>query len=265
MPANDPVIATSYNPCMAVDLSKPLRGKVGVITGGAKRLGRALALDLAEAGADIAITYLTSTREAQQTVIDLMAHGVRGVAVRCDVREEKSVKAAVKEIVRELGGIDILVNNAAIYESVDFDKLTAAQWDNMFATNTKGPFLVSRAALGTLRERKARIINLGSLGGLRPWTTHAHYCASKAAVMMLTKVMAKALAPEVAVNCVAPGMIDLGDRSAADFLKRMKRKTPMQRNGSPQDVAAAVRFFATAPHFITGQVIAVDGGLELAT
>src|SRR5581483_1759472 len=153
---------------------KDLSGKVAVITGGAKRLGRAFALSLAEAGADVAITYLTSTRDAQHTVIDTASLGGRALAVRCDVRDEKSVKAAMKEIVRELGGVDILVNNAAVYESVDFEKLTAAQWDNMFATNTRGPFRVSRAALAALRERKGRIINLASLGGLRPWSTHAH-------------------------------------------------------------------------------------------
>ena len=104
---------------------------------------------------------------------------------------------------------------------------------------------------------------MGSLGGVRPWPSHAHYCASKAALHMLTKVMAKALAPEIAVNCVAPGMIDLGEKSAAVFLKRMARQTPMGRNGDSRDVTDAVMFFATSPHFITGQVLVVDGGLGL--
>jgi len=241
-----------------------LRGKTAIITGGARRLGRAFALALAKAGADVAITYMTSAREAQHTVIDISGLGVRGVAIRCDVRDEKSVKTAIKDITKELGGIDILVNNAALYESVEFEKVTATQWDNMFATNSRGPFLVTRAALRPLRERKGKVINLGSLGGLRPWVTHAHYCSSKAAVIMLTRVMAKALAPEISVNCVAPGMIDLGEKAGAPFLKRMKAKTPMRRNGTADDVVAAVMFFATAPHFITGQVLAVDGGLEFA-
>jgi 3-oxoacyl-[acyl-carrier protein] reductase/pteridine reductase len=104
---------------------------------------------------------------------------------------------------------------------------------------------------------------MGSLGGLRPWATHAHYCASKAALHMLTKVMAKALAPEIAVNAVAPGMIDLGEKSAAPFMRRMARQTPMRRNGSEEEIAATVLFFATAPQFITGQILAVDGGLGL--
>jgi 3-oxoacyl-[acyl-carrier protein] reductase/pteridine reductase len=104
---------------------------------------------------------------------------------------------------------------------------------------------------------------MGSLGGLRPWASHAHYCSSKAAVHMLTKVMAKALAPAIAVNCVAPGMIDLGEKSAAAFMKQMAKQTPMRRNGTGEEIATAVLFFATAPHFITGQLMVVDGGLGL--
>jgi NAD(P)-dependent dehydrogenase (short-subunit alcohol dehydrogenase family) len=243
--------------------SNPLQGKVVLITGGARRLGRAIALALAETGADIAITFRTSARDAQSTVIDLGSFGVRALAVRCDVTDEKNVKSTLKEVARELGGLDILVNNAANYQATEFTRLTLKQWDAIFASNARGPFLVSREALKWLRERRGKIINMGSLGGLRPWADDAHYCSSKAAVHMLTKVMAKALAPEIAVNCVAPGMIDLGEKSAAVFLKRMARRTPMRRNGKGAEVSAAVLFFATAPHFITGQILAVDGGLGL--
>ena len=242
---------------------KPLRGKTVLITGGARRLGRASALALAGAGADVAITFRASMRDAQRTVIDVSGLGVRALALACDVTDEKSVKSAVKEAVRELGGIDILVNNAANYETATFEKLTLGQWDAMFASNTRGPFLVSREALKFLRRRRGKIINMGSLGGLRPWADHAHYCSSKAALHMLTKVLAKALAPEIAVNCVAPGMIDLGEKAAAPFMRRMAKQTPMQRNGTGDDIAAAVLFFALAPHFITGQILAVDGGLGL--
>src|SRR6266536_4367103 len=240
-----------------------LSGKTVLVTGAAKRLGRAVALAAAENGADVAITYRESAGEARAVVGELARRGVEALAVRCDVTEETSVREMVKEVARELGGIDVLVNNAANYETAEFEKLTLAQWDAMFASNTRGPFLVSQQALHQLCEIKGRIINMGSLGGIRPWASNAHYCASKAAVHMLTKVMAKALAPEVAVNCVAPGMIDLGEKSAAAFLKKMARQTPMQRNGASKDVTDAVMFFATAPHFITGQVLAVDGGLGL--
>jgi 3-oxoacyl-[acyl-carrier protein] reductase/pteridine reductase len=211
----------------------------------------------------VAITFLRSGREAQHAVIDVSAEGVRAVALRCDVTDPKSVREAVKETVKELGGIDVLINNAANYETVEFEKLTVKQWDAIFASNTRGPFLVAREALAPLRERKGKIINMGSLGGLQPWATHAHYCSSKAAVHMLTKVMAKALAPKIAVNCVAPGMIDLREKAAAGFMRKMAKQTPMRRNGTAEDVASAVLFFATAPHFITGQIMTVDGGLGL--
>jgi 3-oxoacyl-[acyl-carrier protein] reductase/pteridine reductase len=240
-----------------------MSGKTLLVTGAAKRLGRAIALAAAEAGADVAITYRTSAREAEALMQELAKHGVEAVGVRCDITDEKNVREMVKEVAAELGGIDVLVNNAANYETVNFEKITVAQWDAIFASNTRGPFLVSRGALPYLRKRNGRIINMGSLGGLRPWPTHAHYCSSKAALHMLTKVMAKALAPEIAVNTVAPGMIDLGEKSAAAFMKKMAKQTPMQRSGTAADIAAAVMFFATAPHFITGQLLAVDGGLGL--
>jgi len=248
---------------MRKSVETPLLGKTVLITGGAKRLGRASALALARAGADVAITFNHSAREAQHTVIDLASIGVRAFALRCDVTNERSVKATIKESVRALGGIDILVNNAANYETVEFESISLKQWDAIFATNTRGPFLVTREALPALRERRGKIINMGSLGGLLPWPTHAHYCSSKAALHMLTKVMAKALAPEIAVNAVAPGMIDLGEKEAKPFMRRMARQTPMRRNGTGEEIAEAVKFFATAPHFITGQIMAVDGGLGL--
>ncbi len=243
--------------------SKPLAGKVALITGAARRLGRASALALAEAGANVAITFLRSEKEAQRTVKELRNLQSRGIALRCDVTDRQSVSTAIEGTVAEFGGIDILVNNAGNYETVEFEKLTLQQWDAIFASNVRGPFLVSQQALPHLRQRGGRIIHLGSLGGLRAWADHAHYCSSKAGLHMLTRVMAKALAPEIAVNCVAPGMIDLGEKSAAAFMKRMAKQTPMQRNGTAQDVAAAIMFFATAPHFITGQILFVDGGLGL--
>ena len=253
--------------------NQSLRGRTALVTGAARRLGRASALALARAGADVAITFLNSGKEARETVVDLSGFGVRAFALRCDVTDEASVKAMMKEAGRELGRVDILVNNAANYETAEFERLTVRQWDAIFASNTRGPFLVSREALKWMRRGRgqgkatrggeAKIINMGSLGGLRPWATHAHYCSSKAALHMLTRVMAKALAPEIAVNAVAPGMIDLGEKSAAAFMRRMAKQTPMRRNGRAEEIAAAVLFFASAPQFITGQILSVDGGLGL--
>lgn len=240
-----------------------LAGKVVLITGAARRIGRALALAAGAEGAKVAITYRTSERDAEHTVKRLVELGVEVLAVRCDVRDALNVEAMVQEVAAEFGAIDVLVNNAGVFETVDFADITPEQWDNIFATNTRGPFLVSRAALPQLRRRRGRIINIGSLGGLRPWATHAHYCSSKAAVIMLTQTMAKALAPRIAVNCVAPGMISMGENREPEYVRRVVRNTPMRRAGTAGDVAEAVLFFATATHFVTGQTLVVDGGLGL--
>lgn len=238
-----------------------LQGKVAVVTGAAKRIGRAIALALAAEGADVAITYRDSKKQAEQTVCELESLGVRAIAVQADLSEPASIRDAVERIVKELGSIDILVNNAGRFETARIEDISVEQWDAMFEANTRGPFLTSQAALPYLKATRGRIINLGSLGGMHPWPTHAHYCTSKAALHMLTQTMSKAFAPEVSVNCVAPGMI-VSDEVSAEY-EHFARKTPMQRNGTPQEVAAAVVFFATGPQFITGQILGVDGGLGL--
>lgn len=246
---------------MKVEQSRRLAGKKALVTGGAKRIGRGLALALAAAGADVAITYRGSADEAEQTLVDIGGFGVRGVAVPCDVHQERSVTRAIEQTIHGLGGMDILVNNAGRFETVALEEISLAQWDEMFATNTRGPFLVAKHAYPHLKAASGRIVNIGSLGGIHPWSTHAHYCTSKAALHMLSQTMAKAWAPEISVNCVAPGMIVTGEVSAG--YEHFADKTPMKRNGRVDDVAAAVLFFATGPHFITGQLIAVDGGLGL--
>jgi 3-oxoacyl-[acyl-carrier protein] reductase/pteridine reductase len=242
---------------------KSLAGRRALVTGGAKRIGKALALSLAGAGADVAITYRGSAAEAQATVAELEALGVEAVALSCDVAEEPSVQQAVAAVVDRLGGLDILINNAGAFETAALEEITVEQWDGMFNTNTRGPFLVAKAAYPHLKSAAGggRIVNIGSLGGVQPWATHAHYCTSKSALHMLSHTMAKAWAPQISVNCVAPGMIVWGEVNPA--YEHFAHKTPMQRNGSAEDVAAAVLFFATAPSFITGQLLTVDGGLGL--
>ena len=234
---------------------------MALVTGAARRIGRATALALAGEGADVAITYLRSKEEAAQTVCELQALGVRAAAIRTDLREPESIRQTVARVAAEFGRIDILVNNAGRFETAPMEEISVEQWDAMFQTNTRAPFLVAQAALPHLKASRGRIINLGSLGGLHPWPTHAHYCTSKAALHMLTRTMSRAFAPEISVNCVAPGMIVNGE-VAAEY-EHFARKTPMRRNGSPREVAAAVMFFAAGPHFITGQILGVDGGLGL--
>jgi NAD(P)-dependent dehydrogenase (short-subunit alcohol dehydrogenase family) len=250
-------------PTVTMQKVSDLRGKTVFVTGAARRLGRATALAAAKAGAQVAFTYLSSANDARNTLKQIDQIG-KGFAVPCDVSKAESVAEAVGQVLDRFGQIDVLVNNAGIFEGVPFEELTETQWDRMFATNVRGPFLVSRHCIPALRRASGRIIHMGSLGGVKPWATHAHYCSSKAALHMLTEVMAKALAPEIAVNCVAPGMIDLGEGEGdLVFFSRMSKQTPMQRNGTQQDVVSAVMYFASAPHFITGQVLTVDGGLAL--
>jgi NAD(P)-dependent dehydrogenase (short-subunit alcohol dehydrogenase family) len=238
-----------------------LEGKSALVTGGAKRIGRNLALTLAQAGANVAITYRNSEAEAQATADTIGEYGVRAAALHCDVSDPACVERAVEAAIRELGRIDLLVNNAGMFETLPLESITPEQWEMMQNTNTRGPFLMARAAHAELKRHHGRIVNIGSLGGIHPWATHGHYCVSKAALHMLTKTMAKAWAPEISVNCVAPGMIVNGEVDPG--YEHFAERTPMQRNGTPEDVAAAVLFFATGPHFITGQVLSVDGGLGL--
>jgi NAD(P)-dependent dehydrogenase (short-subunit alcohol dehydrogenase family) len=242
-------------------MDKVLTGKTALVTGAAKRIGRAIALTLAESGANVAITYLNSQPEAEETVRALAEYGVEAMAVRCDLRDPESIEQTVAAVVEEFGRLDLLVNNAGVFESVALQSISVEQWDAMFATNTRAPFLMAKAAWKHLRAARGRIINIGSLGGQHPWATHGHYCTSKAALHMLSETMAKAWAPEISVNCIAPGMIVQGEVSEA--YEHYAWKTPMQRNGTADDVAAAALFFATAPHFITGQLLTVDGGLGL--
>jgi 3-oxoacyl-[acyl-carrier protein] reductase/pteridine reductase len=258
-------------PASSDPANAPLAGKTALVTGGARRIGRAIALALAASGANVAITYRNSQSEAEDLVAALSAYGVDAFAVRTELTDPDSIRHSVAAVVEEFGQLDLLVNNAGRFESAALEDISAEQWDRIFATNTRAPFLVAQAACPHLRASHGRIVNIGSLGGLHPWASHAHYCASKTALHMLSQTMAKAWAPEISVNCVAPGMIKLTDAAPeaeaqsgpVDPYAHFAAKTPMLRNGTAQEVAAAVLFFATGPHFITGQLLAVDGGLGL--
>jgi len=249
---------THYNACVT------LKGKTVLITGGARRLGKAIALAMAEAGANISFTFLTSGDEARMTLQQIERSGVQGLALQCDLRNDKAIQQTVDQVLGRFRAIDLLINNAGVFQTAKLEEITPEQWDEVFAVNARAPFLVSKHCTPALRSSRGKIINLGSLGAEKPWITHAHYCSSKAALHMLTRVMAKALAPEIAVNCVAPGMIDTGaaEKDPA-LLRRLAERTPMKTNGTAQDVVNAVMYFANAPHFITGQVLTVDGGLGL--
>jgi NAD(P)-dependent dehydrogenase (short-subunit alcohol dehydrogenase family) len=239
---------------------KPLAGQVALVTGGAKRVGRSIALRLAVDGADVVVNYSTSRSEAEDLAREIEAGGRRALAIRADVTKRVEVSKLFAAVVAQFGRLDILVNNVGEFFAAKFEDLTDEQWDGIMNVNLKSQFLCAQAAAPIMkRQGRGRIINLSSLGGLLAWPAYTHYCVSKAGVIMLTRCLARALGPEILVNSVAPGTIQFpGEAPDGDYIRRV----PLHRTGKGEDIAGAVAYLATAD-FVTGQVIAVDGGRAL--
>jgi 3-oxoacyl-[acyl-carrier protein] reductase len=240
--------------------AQALEGKVALVTGAAKRIGRSIALRLAAEGADVVVNYATSRGEAEAVVREIEAGGRRAIAVQANVARRPEVQNLITSIEREIGRLDILVNNAGMFFPAKFEELTEEQWDRIMDTNLKSQFFCAQAAAPIMkRQGRGRIINLSSLGGLLPWPLYTHYCVSKAGAIMLTRCLARALGPEILVNSVAPGTIQFpGEAPDEDYIRRV----PLHRTGTGDDIAGAVAYLATAD-FVTGQVIVVDGGRAL--
>ena len=240
---------------------RSLQGQVALVTGSARRLGRVIALTLARAGANVVVNYHRSRAEALATAREIAALGVEVLAVRADVAKPAQVQAMFRAVERRFGRLDILVNNAGVFFRGKWDQLREKDWDRVLDINLKGTFFCAQAAARLMRRQKrGHIINISSLGGLQAWPSYAHYCASKAAAIMLTRCLAKALAPHIRVNSVAPGTIRFPGERRSRFPENVVRTTPLQKAGRPEDVAEMVLYLATYGDFITGQVFAVDGG-----
>lgn len=238
-----------------------LKGQVALVTGSAKRLGRAVALRLAEEGADVAVHYRSSMAEAELAVAEIEKSGQRGFAIAADLTNVTEIKRLFDEVAKQFGRLDILVNSAANFLPSSIVSTTEEVWDASLDANLKAPFFCAQGAVPLLRRTKGSIINFADTGGLVGWPGYIAHSASKAGVVMLTKVLAKALAPEVRVNAIAPGTITMPDdppELEADFIKL----APLRRTGAPSDIADAVFFLANSK-FITGQVLVVDGGRTL--
>ena len=226
------------------------------MTGGAVRIGRAIALALATAGMDVAIGYHRSAREAARTVRRLEALGARAVALRADLADPRAAARLVRGAVRDLGGLDVLVNNAALFVRTPLP-VAPAQYDRLLDVNLRGPFFLAQAAARVMGPRGGHIVNLGDVAPEKAWPTYIPYTLSKAGVVAMTRGLAAALRPSrIAVNCVAPGAV----LRPEDFPPARWRAITRGRAGTAEDVAAAVLFFATCPPYITGQVLRVDGG-----
>lgn len=234
-----------------------LNGKVILVTGAAKRMGRAIALRLAAEGARVAIHYSTSEEEAKKTAAECGGAPL----FRANLENVAEIERMFGEIDGRLGRIDGLVNNAARFTKFDPLAITEADWDFIHDVNLKSVFFCCQQAARRMKAQgDGRIVNISSLGGLRPWADHAHYCASKAGVIMLTRALAKAFAPEITVNSVAPGVIPFGEWNEA--MTAMLNATPAGRVGTGEEIADAVVYFLRASNFVTGQIMAVDGGLS---
>ncbi len=240
----------------------PLRGQVALVTGGARRIGRAIALELGRAGADVAFTWRSGADDAASLERELIGWGVRTLALEADLDRAEPATEVVEAVVTGLGGIHLLVNNIGRYDAAEFEHIGVGQWEAMIASNLTAPFLVSRAAVPYLRPVRGRIVQLASVGAFRAFPTHAHYCASKAGLAHLTRAMARALAPDIPVNSVAPGLIVFNPK-LSPWEQHMAERTPLGRPGHPEDVAGAVRFLAECSPYLTGQMLVVDGGLSL--
>jgi len=244
--------------------SRPLLGQVALVTGAGRRIGRVIALTLARAGASVVVNYNQSRKEALATVREIEALGGEALAVRADVSRPPEVRAMFRGARKRFRRLDILVNNAAVFFRAPWDRLTEKDWDRILGVNLKGTFFCAQAAARIMRRQKrGRIINISSLGGLEAWPSYTHYCASKAAVIMVTRCLARALAPHILVNSIAPGTIEFPGERRTRWSEDVLRTTPLQRPGRPEDIAEMVLFLATSGEFITGQVFAVDGGKSI--
>ena len=242
-------------------MSVPLKDRVALVTGSAKRLGRAVALDLARQGADVVVHYRSSEREAREVTAEIEKLGRRSLALAADLASISQIQQIFQKVDAHFGRLDLLVNSAANFLQAEFASTTEKLWDASLNTNLKAAFFCSQAAAPLLKKTNGAIINFADIGGILGWPGFIPHSISKAGIIMLTRCLAKELAPEVRVNAIAPGTITMpGDPPEweADFVKL----APLHRSGRPEDIVGAVSFLAGAK-FVTGQVLVVDGGRTL--
>lgn len=242
--------------------NKTLSGRVALVTGAAKRIGRVVALRLADEGADVVIHYHKSEAEAQEAVEEVKRRGRRAAAISADLGRTEDIRQLVAQTVGAFGQLDILVNSAANFIETKFAETSEATWDASLDTNLKAPFFCSQAAAPHLAETgNGVIVNFADIGGLLGWGEFLPHSISKSGVMLMTRVLARVLAPKIRVNAIAPGTISMaGDPT--EWEKDYIRRAPLQRTGRPEEVADAVLFLITS-EFLTGQTLVLDGGRTL--
>lgn len=240
-----------------------LRGRVALVTGAGRRLGRAMAAALASRGMTLAIHHHASSAGAIELRDEIVRSGGRAVCFPADLTDASAAQALPQRVVRELGGLDVLVNSAAVMRRLRFDETTPEQWDAILDLNLRSIFFCTQGAAPALRAARGKVVNLADLSGVQPWPGFAAHSISKAGVVMLTKVMARSLAPDVTVNAIAPGAVLVPDEYDADERERLARSTPLRRLGNPADAIAALLYLLEGGDFVTGEVLVVDGGRHL--
>ncbi|MGB2987915.1 MAG: SDR family oxidoreductase [Phycisphaerae bacterium] len=244
-----------------------LHGTVALITGGAKRVGRAIVLELARGGCDVAIHYRRSRTEAEELAAQVVDMGRRAVIVGGDLNDPASWPAIIRELIDRLNRLDVLVNNASAFLTGQPDSVNGfdhGRWESMLRTNVVAPMALSHHARPYLEAcGQGKIVNLCDIAADRPWPEHLAYCTSKAALSALTKGLARALAPGIQVNGVAPGIAVFPDEYSAEKRRSLVRRVPLRREGTPEEVARLVRFLVESSHYVTGQIIRIDGGRSL--
>jgi pteridine reductase len=241
-----------------------LKGQVALITGAGRRIGRAIALRLGAEGAHIIVHYRSSRPEAEDVAAEIIRNGGEATCMQAELTSVAEIDGLFTKIDERFGRLDILVNNAAIFSPTPLGQTQEAQWDAILDTNLKAQFFCAQGAAPLLkRSGRGRIINFASVGGLQAWPTYTSYCVSKAGVIMLTRCLARALAPGVTVNAIAPGTISFPE-DAPEIAERAIRSAPLQRTGSVEDITNTVVYLLGA-EFVTGQVLVVDGGASIPT
>ena len=238
--------------------------RVALITGAARRVGRAIALRLAEAGCAVAVHYRSLAQDAADTVASCRLAGVTAEAFQADLAEDGAPASLVRQIEARFGRLDIIVNNASVFEPMSLDDFDPIRWEQTLRLNLTAPLLLVHAARASLQKARGRVVNLCDVATQHPWPEHLAYIVSKGALETLTRVLARALAPDVNVIGVAPGVAAWPDHYDQALRDRLTQSIPLARAGSPDDIAAAVHFLLREGDYITGTIVTVDGGRSLA-
>jgi NAD(P)-dependent dehydrogenase (short-subunit alcohol dehydrogenase family) len=237
-----------------------LRGRVALVTGAGRRLGRAIALALADCGMQLAVHYNQSAAEAETVCAEIRTAGGRAEAFGADLGKAEAARALPVDVVRRCGRLDVLINSAGIMKRLGIEDTTPALWDEIMAVNLRAMFFTVQGALPALRAAKGKVINLADVGGLEPWPRYAAHSISKSGVVMLTKTLALSLAPDITVNAIAPGAILPPDDWPKSALDHLTSTTPLQRLGAPSDITTAILYLLEGGDYVTGQTLVVDGG-----